>query len=98
MNGNDASIRIDPSDDGFGLVLNCAVRYALGRRTYVPSSVASFITPLLPHVSDTTLGCFERDLSEAIRNGNLGDPSIDAPVWHGFKAALDAERRRRSDA
>lgn len=38
--------KIDPSDHDFGLILNCAVRYAIGRQTYMPSAVIAFITPL----------------------------------------------------
>lgn len=30
---------IDPHDDDFGVICNCAVRYAVGRRTYMPSLV-----------------------------------------------------------
>ena len=36
-------IYIDASDDEFGLMLNCAVRYAMGRETYMPHAVMDFI-------------------------------------------------------
>ena len=39
----DASKRMaDPSSDHFGTVCNCAVRYCLGRRTYMPSLVCGY--------------------------------------------------------
>lgn len=38
---------LDPSDDRFGTILNCAVRYACGRHTDMPSLVIGYITPLL---------------------------------------------------
>lgn len=56
--------RIDLSDDFFGAVLNCAVRYSLGRNTYMPGLVIDFITPLLPYLSDKTLWCFEKDVKD----------------------------------
>ena len=56
--------KIDLADDNFGCVLNCAVRYAMGRETYMPSLVISFITPLLPYLSDNTLWRFDQDITE----------------------------------
>lgn len=85
---------IDPTDDDFGCVLNCAVRYALGRRTYMPYLVIGYITPLLPHLSDKTIWCFERDLEECT---NYGDPEIDEPQWKQFQAAVKVEAERRNN-
>ena len=39
----------------FESILLCAVRYAIGRRTYIPSRVIDYITPLLPYLSDNIL-------------------------------------------
>ena len=47
--------KINPADDDFGLMVNFAVRYALGRHTYAPSSVAVFVSPLLKELNDMTL-------------------------------------------
>ena len=43
--------KIDPTDDDFGAVLNCAIRYSLGRQTYMPHLVMDFARPLLPFLS-----------------------------------------------
>ena len=86
---------IDTSDDDFGAVLNCAVRYALGRKTYMPHLVMDFIRPLIPHLSDKTLWCFAIDIEEAKREDRLGDPYIDAPAWYDFLGAVQEERNRR---
>lgn len=83
---------IDPSDDNFGAVLNCAVRYALGRRSYMPYLVTSFITPLLPHLSNKTIWCFKRDLEEC---RDFGDPEIDELTWREFWRRVIAEDIRR---
>lgn len=85
---------IDTSDDDFGAVLNCAVRYALGRKTYMPHLVMDFIRPLIQCLSDKTLWCFARDIEEAERMDCLGDPNIDAPAWHDFLGAVQEERNR----
>ena len=88
---------IDPADDEFGAVLNCAVRYAIGRRTYMPGLVIDFITPLLPRLSSKTLWCLDQDLTEARWEGGYGDPKIDEPGWMRFHEAVRAERQRRRD-
>ena len=81
-------IVIEAKDDDFGCICNCAVRYAVGRRTYMPSIVVGFIKPLLPKLNNRTLWCFERDLEGA---GSYGDKEIDEPLWMDFLAAVKAE-------
>jgi hypothetical protein len=80
--------------DDFCLVCICAVRYCLGRRTYMPWSVMSFIKPFLPALSDNTLYVMARDIAEA---DNLGDAEIDAPMWAEFLAEIEKERKRRKN-
>lgn len=77
---------IDPRNDDFGAICNCAIRYCLGRRTYMPTIVIGFITPYLPVVSDKTLWCFERDIEE---HGKLG---LD---WMRFLKAVKDEIAKR---
>ena len=75
-------------DDDFGAVCNCAVRYSLGRMTYMPSIVIGFIRPRLSLMTNRTLWCFERDLEGA---QSYGDEQIDKPLWVDFLAAVKAE-------
>ena len=89
---NNEKTRIDIGDEDFGMMLNCAVRYAIGRQTYVPSSVCTFIIPLLPELSNRTLWCFEKDIAEA---HCYGDEVIDKPVWMNFLLAVRQEIGRR---
>lgn len=89
------STLIDPANDDFGGACNCAVRYCLGRRSYMPSLVCGYITPLLPELTDTTLGCFERDIAERKRTGfDFGD-SCDYETWDAFYKAVCNEIKRR---
>lgn len=89
------STLIDPTNDDFGAVCNCAVCYCLGRRSYMPSLVCGYITPLLPELTDKTLDCFERDIAERKRTGfDFGD-SCDYETWDAFYKAVCKEIERR---
>jgi hypothetical protein len=87
---------IDPTNDDFGAVLNCAIRYSLGRQTYMPHLVMDFIRPLLPQLSDRTLWCMARDIREAETYGGCGSPVIDEPKWMKFLEDVETEVERRS--
>lgn len=89
--------QIDLSDDDFGAVLNCAVRYAIGRRTYMPGLVIDYITPLLPYLNNKTLWCFDQDIADAKYTKGYGDPAIDEPKWLKFHQAVRAERTKRGE-
>lgn len=89
------STLIDPTNDDFGAVCNCAVRYCLGRRSYMPSLVCGYITTLLPELTNKTLDCFERDIAERKRTGfDFGD-SCDYETWDAFYKAVCKEIERR---
>lgn len=87
---------IDVEDDDFGCILNCAVRYSMGSRTYMPSLVVQYITPLLPYVNNRTLCVFKQDYESPLGIGEpYGDPKIDKPVWDGFYEKVCEEYKRR---
>ena len=92
-----AESKVDLHDDEFGTMLNCAVRYACGRRSYMPGAVVRFITPLLPFLSRRTLWCFDQDISEARHRGECGDPRIDLPMWIEFHERVKKERLKRGE-
>ena len=77
--------------DEFGAVLNCAVRYCIGRRTYMPKLVMDVIRPLLPALTDKTLWCFERDIEG---EDNYG-ADYDEEEWMRFLSEVKAEIARR---
>lgn len=82
---------VDPANDDFGAVCNCAIRYCLGRRSYMPSLVCGYITPLLPELTDRTLECFERDIAEHKRTGFYFGDSCDNETWDAFYKAVCKE-------
>lgn len=88
---------VDPTNDDFGSVCNCAVRYCLGRLSYMPSLVCGYITPLLQELTGKTLDCFERDIAERKRTGfDFGD-SCDYETWDAFYKAVCKEIKRRKE-
>lgn len=86
----EAATVIDLSDDDFGTVLNCAIRYCLGRRTYMPGLVTSYIRPLLPFLNDKTLDVMKRDIDE---QGKFGyGHECDYETWASFLRDIKAVR------
>lgn len=80
-----------PLNDDFGHILISAVRYAIGRATYMPGIVQNFIHPLLPYLSSKTLSVIERDIREAPSYGW----EMDKPGWMKLLAAVQAEQIKR---
>ena len=78
-----------PINEDFGTILICAVRYSLGRQTYMPGLVQGYIRPILPSLDKKTLSVMQRDIEEAAhRPGGLGDARIDWPGWISFLEAV----------
>ena len=79
-------------DKNFESILICAVRYAIGRQTYIPSMVIDYITPLLPYLSDNTLRLIANEITEyEAYEGGLGDEKIDRPYWKQFLRKIRLE-------
>lgn len=93
-------MKITCDDDFGGAVLNCAVRYALGRASYMPRLVMDEIMPMLPDCSDKTLWCFEQDVSEWLEGktwmtDNMFTDWYYKEDWSNFLDAVRAEIERR---
>ena len=84
--------KIEKLNHTYGFVMNCAVRYACGRKTYAPSVVIGHIEPLLSQLDDTSLAVMERDIREC---DDYGDKAIDEPDWLDFLDEIQAEMGRR---
>ncbi len=91
-------LNVDPGSEDFGCVLNCAVRYAIGRQTYMPGVVINFIVPLLPNLSDRTLRVFDQDIVDQRHMGGYGDKQIDEPLWMRFHELVKHELTKRGCA
>ena len=86
---------VDVAGEKFGCILNCAVRYAIGRETYMPGLVIGFIQPLLKHISDNTLYVFDQDITDQKYTGGYGNKDIDEPLWLKFHQEIISEEKRR---
>ena len=76
----------------FETILLCAVRYAIGRRTYIPSRVIDYITPLLPYLSEDVLKLIADEIiGHYTYEGALGDEKIDRPYWEQFLQKIRLE-------
>ena len=82
----------------FETILLCAVRYAIGRQTYMPSMVIDYITPLLPYLSENTLRLIANEITEhEAYEGGLGDEKIDKPYWEQFLRKIRLEMGGRNE-
>ena len=76
----------------FETILLCAVRYAIGRRTYIPSLVIDYITTLLPYLSEDVLKLIADEIiGRYTYEGALGDEMIDRPYWKQFLRKIRLE-------
>ena len=79
-------------DKNFETILLCAVRYAIGRQTYMPSMVIDYITPLLPYMSEDVLKLIVNEIVQHYTyEGALGDEKIDKPYWIDFLRKIRLE-------
>ena len=84
-------------DKNFESILVCAVRYAIGRKTYMPSMVIDYITPLLPYLSYWMLGLMAAEIIDHNYEGGLGDEKIDKPSWLEFLRKIRLEMGGRNE-
>ncbi len=86
------------TQEDFGTLCICAIRYCHGRQTYMPDLVRGIIVPRLPDLSDKDLGVMINDCDYQERFNLYGDERIDKPGWIRWKDTLLAEKQRREGA
>ena len=88
-------ISVTEDNETYGTILTCALRYAVGRRTYITGEVAEYITAKVPHLTNRTIQVMERDLASEIDRGNYGDALVDLPYWKQLLSRLRDELSSR---
>ena len=97
----------DLYDSGFCDVCICAVRYSLGRRTYMPSLVTSYIGKHLDKFNDNQLSILERDIFEHGRSyipvhNDFGYTTLELgdlnDTWMNFLETVRMELCKRKEA
>lgn len=79
-------------DRNFGTVCGCAVRYSLGRQTYISSIVQDYIIKNIDTIDSLSIETIIGDIEKA---PSLGDERIDKPCWISFKNFLKNELKAR---
>ena len=89
------SNEIKLSQEDFGTLAICAIRYCHGRQTYMPDFVRRIITPHLQEISDKDLSVMIDDCVFQRNMKLYGDERIDKPGWLKWQETLKEEERRR---
>ena len=88
-------IRITPEDNHFECLLISAVRYCIGRRTYMPEAVTVWIMGNCKgKLSKKTVSVMIRDIDEA---HGLGD-KCDVETWMRFRKWLTEQEAHNGEA
>lgn len=81
-------------DNDFGCIINSAVRYSLGRYTYMPGVTAQFVLKYLMVLDVRTITVMIEDIERELKLDNL--PYRD--TWVSLKYALEARLQQMQDA
>ena len=81
------------SDSDFRLILLSAMRYAMGRKTHMPSVIADYIKRHLPHLDDKFLTLAADDIRQHLEDYAEHEPNLN--LWQGLLDALETERSDR---
>lgn len=90
-----SNIRIRVDIDDFGIISVDAVRYCIGRQTYMPSLVRGIIEPFLDKLPDKYIQQMKDTCGYQKANDIYGDPSVDKPGWELWEVKINDEIRRR---
>lgn len=93
---NDVELTIDQDD--IGTLCICALRYCMGRRTYMPDLVRCIVRSLLGKLSDKDVSVMLDDCAYQKRCDLFGDPDIDKPGWVAWETELRDEKERRKES
>ena len=83
---------INLTNNDFATLAVCALRYSMGRETYMPDLVRSIVRPHLRELSDGDLSVLIRDSKE---QKCFGNETIDKPGWLQWRQELMEEAKWR---
>lgn len=87
LNNDSNSFMFVPVDEMFCEMMNWAVRYALGRKTYAVKDTVEYIIRVLNFLDDKTIHVMLRDIVEHEKYNDLGD-ECDAENWMKLKGLI----------
>ena len=77
--------------EGFGCIVNSAVRYSLGRDTYMPDVAVQFILDHMNLLDLRTVTVMYRDIQKALEDENLPHRE----TWVSLMYALETHLKRK---
>lgn len=83
------------TQEDFGTLAICAIRYCQGRQTYMPTLVQGIVRQFLPCIEDRDLNVMIEDCEFQRRMNLYGNEIIDKPDWIKWERCLLDERERR---
>lgn len=86
------------TEDDFGTLCICAIRYCHGRQTYMPRLVQGIVTEHLDQLSDKDIHVLMQDCKFQEQFNLYGDEHIDKPQWLEFRKTIEAECDKRGIA
>ena len=87
--------KISFEQDALGTLCICAIRYCMGRQTYMPDLVREIVRPILPFLSDKDISVMLDDCDYQARFDLYGDEQIDKPGWIKWRVELVDEINNR---
>ena len=88
---------VDISEQDFGTICICAIRYCQGRQSYMPSLVQRIVKEHLSCISDNTLRVMAEDCKFQKNMDLYGDDMIDKPGWIAWEEMIREEIRKREE-
>lgn len=79
------------ASDGFGCIVNSAVRYSLGRDTYMPGIAVQFILEHMNLLDLRTVTVIYRDIQKVLEDENLPHRE----TWVSLMYALETRLKRK---
>ena len=79
------------TSEGFGCIVNSAVRYSLGRDTYMPDVAVQFILDHMNLLDLRTVTVMYRDIQKALENENLPHRE----TWVSLMYTLETRLKRK---
>ena len=77
--------------EGFGCIVNSAVRYSIGRDTYMPDVAVQFILDHMNLLDLRTVTVMYRDIQKALENENIPHQE----TWVSLMYALETRLKRK---
>lgn len=87
-------MKIEISQEDFGTLCICALRYCHGRRTYMPSLVQEIVGAHLMELSDKDIDVLIND-NDFLKRFNLYGDECDKTDWLIWAAKVRAEKTNR---